>query len=236
MAILKDVGYVDLRSYKTPEAFRAIERIENVGLLIVPSDVPAEVEEAIAGIQKVAVGAVQPVPSNAKIIMMNGAEELTAASFGFGDGEDVYYLINGAAALREFPADFHPLVIFNGLLLVHESFRKTPALRFIARNGLVQYGDFDCCKFYENTLELDRGVLSFLPEKTALVAVNSIVVAEDVDADLLAQKKALLLCANKIYCYDASAPYIKANAVAGNKIVVLQPGEKPNAEPTGDAV
>lgn len=74
-------------------------------------------------------------------------------------------------------------------------------------------------KKYPDEIVIDAEFVSYLNPNTAVVVGNKIILEPDVTVPILQDKKVTLIAGNMVIFHKDILSYIKANAIAGNKVV-----------------
>ena len=129
-------------------------------------------------------------------------------------------IINGVAVADAIPPETKVELIINGVAFLHEANRKESGLKINTINGASVYADFDYCITAADSFEIDGEFLKYAKPKTAVIAGDSIKVAEDVTSDMLAEKISHLAAGDNVVCYKAASGFVRANSTCGDEIVV----------------
>lgn len=215
MSSYKNMGQCDLRNIQSVEAAKSINEIKNIGVLIIPIDAPDDVMSAIESIPKMNIGSVLRLNKNDKLMMCNGSCVFNKNSF-IGDND--VYIINGFAVVESADINKKVKIMLNGVMLIKESEKANCNFEFLQLNGMTTYADFETVKQFPNKILVDAEFLSYLKNKTAVVAGNKIEIAKDVTKEMLQEKEIVIVAGNKIVCDKSILAYLKATAIFGNKI------------------
>lgn len=218
MSTYSDMPVCDLRMI-TAEMAKQIEDIHDIALLILPSDAPEEVMTALAAVQKSDIASMIYLSRNELLSVFNGCVELTDNHFSGAQKCNV--LVNGVAVLKNISGETAGSVLVNGMLILHKSLQSGCSLAFPMINGLQKYLDFDDYKVFPNQIDVDVEFLSYLEQKTLIIAGNQISIQQDVSVGLLKEKQTIFIAGNKITCYQDIAAYVKTRGTAGNAVEVL---------------
>lgn len=209
----------DLRHIDSVEAARSIEKIEGVAMVLFPEHADADVKAALAAVPMEGVASVIYVPAGAKVNIINGVSEIDGSSFS-GEAEDIC-IINGVGIIRQIPENARGRIYVNGVLILHESLRDACRFSFPMINGMVKYIDFENYKIFGFRGDLDADTLQYLGRKTLFMAGYELYIDSDITPEMLQEKEIILMAGYQITCCRNVAGYIRATAVVGNAIHVL---------------
>lgn len=215
---MKSMAVCDLRAIKTVEAAKAIDLIESVALLILPKDADSELKTAILSIPKKSIATTMWLDENDRIETQNGVSHISEG--GLSNEYTTLCVINGMAVIDFIPSETKVELIVNGMALLHEANRKESGLKINTINGMSAYADFDQCITTGDSFEIDAEFLKYAKPKTAVIAGDSIKVAEDVTSDMLAEKISHLVAGDSVICSKAASGFVRANSTCGDEIVV----------------
>lgn len=223
MGKISDMVMCDLRYITTVEQARSIEEISDIVMLILPKDAPNEVMSAIAAIEKHDIVTEIQISKDALISTINGTTEINDSFFG--SASESVLIINGIGIISQLKKQCSGTVILNGMMIINDNIKDLINFNFASLNGRVIYAEFDAYKFYANKFIIDADYLKYAKHKTALIAGNKIIVANDVTVEMLQMCELQLIAGNKVVCRRELAGYIKTIATAGNKIEISEAEE-----------
>ncbi len=220
--VYNNMEVVDLRPFKEPAALEKIDEINNVELLVIPSNASGEVQAAIAGIPKNRIGRILSLEDDLDISIqnVNGLHTMNTIP-----KKVTLLTVNGACIIPDLAINEDTPAIYlcvNGICLIHKNLKKYPSLECTV-NGLTLYKEFDqdAVKAAVN-LELNAEAVSYLMEDAVLMVGNNLRFAEDVTPQMLLDKKVSIVAGNKITAPKHLIPYLSATATVGDKIVALE--------------
>lgn len=220
--VYNNMEVVDLRPFKEPAALEKIDEINNVELLVIPSNASGEVQAAIAGIPKNRIGRILSLEDDLDISIqnVNGLHTMNTVP-----KKVTLLTVNGACIIPDLAINEDTPAIYlcvNGICLIHKNLKKYPSLECTV-NGLTLYKEFDqdAVKAAVN-LELNAEAVSYLMEDAVLMVGNNLRFAEDVTPQMLLDKKVSIVAGNKITAPKHLIPYLSATATVGDKIVALE--------------
>ena len=220
MSVYRQMAILDLR-HITVEAAKQIEKITQVAMLILPKDGSAELLEAIAAIPTEEVAYTISLLQDEELTAVNGTIQIDD-SFFKPDGK-TFLLCNGVCVVGDLSPETKGKLFINGILLGKKNVSQNMAgLTIEALNGVKLFLDYEEYKVFPNQLDLDAAAVRYLSPKTALVAGNQILIANDVTAEMLEEKQVMLICGNQITCHQELAPYIRMKAFVGNCVTVQE--------------
>lgn len=218
MSELHDMPVCDLRNISSVEEAKAITSIHDVALIILPKDIPAEVNAALLAIEKKNIAATISLSADAKVNMINGVHEVRENDFD-ASGETLL-MINGVCIIHRLSPEVKGKMIVNGVVLLHDQFQEGCPIEFLMFNGINKYADFDQVKVFPNTLEVTGEFLEYIPPKTVLTIGTEAVFDDTVTVDMLRSKEPLFIVGSKITCPKKLEAYLKATAIYGEKVEV----------------
>lgn len=217
MSKMENMPVCDLRNHTDIAVIQAIESIQNVAMVILPKEAPADVLQALHSIPMRNVAAVITLDRNGRVQILNGVSAIGNTDLGT-EGNSAL-VINGIAVITDLSPDVRASLYLNGIVLIQEKLRSHPGLHFAMTNGLKVYADFKKYKLFPEEVTLDLDFLTWLDPDTVIVAGNKIKVGDDVTIDLLQEKRLTLVSGNVVVCPAALKGYIQSISTVGNKIV-----------------
>lgn len=221
-----DMDILDLRQVKSVEALQKIKKINDVSVLVLPTDASPEVQTAIAAIPRNDIGKTiylkdgEPVPY--KVQKANGLfmmEQVPKSSVIIG--------VNGVCIIPELPGmkeDVSIVLNINGMCLLHPSLRRMDNFE-LSVNGMVFYEEFDSSKLkMVPSMDIDAATISYMPEGMIILG-ERLSFAEDVTPEMMIEKKLKILAAQRISAYKGLLPYLKATTSMVNKIEEIKADE-----------
>lgn len=222
-----DMDVLDLRQIKSVDALQKIEKINDITVLVLPSDASPEIQTAIAAIPKNDIRKTiylkdgEPVPY--KIQNVNGVytmQQIPQIS--------AIIEVNGLCIVPELSAlkeDVSIILNVNGVCLLHTSLRHMNNLEVNA-NGVVLYEDFDSSRLkFTQSMDIDAATISYMPDGVVMLA-EKLTFAEDVTPELMMEKKLKILAADKITASKQLLPYLKATSSMLNRVVESNAGDE----------
>ncbi len=220
MGKISDMVMCDLRYITTAEQAQGIEEISDIVMLILPKDAPDEVMSAISAIPKHDIVTEMQISRDAMISTINGTTEINDGFFG--KASESVLIINGIGIISCLKKQCSGTIILNGMLIISENSKDRIDFNYASLNGRIIYADFDAYNFHANKFVIDADYLKYAKNKTALIAGNKIIIADDVSVDMLQNKELQLIAGNKVVCRREIAGYVKTIATAGNKIALSE--------------
>ncbi|MEW6753047.1 MAG: hypothetical protein AB1505_19015 [Candidatus Latescibacterota bacterium] len=201
-----NVGTLDLRG-ATPESFTPIDRIGNVGLVLVT---PATAK-LVAQLKLGNVGTTLEVPQDAKLV--TGRMEITAASLA-GQAQPLDLVVAGEVLIAqdveaaELEKGLGSLAVA-GLVLCPEPLMGIVQAKLRQLSGEVQVYD-PSMRFAQGEVVADPAYLESLPDGTRLMVLGHVRLPKLVDNALLARKLAELRVIGKITCREENLTTLRS--------------------------
>lgn len=224
MSIIKNLPVCDMRNYADAAAINEIEMIQNIALLILPTEASPDVMAALAKVEKKNIAVTISLSKEQRIHILNGNVELTDANFS-KDGNSVV-LANGDVIIHSLSEETRGGLIVNGVLLLHESLKRPNGLEILAHNGQIFYKDFTDSKVYGGDLIADEEFFSYLQPKTVLIIGQCLKLEENVQLETLKAKEPIFLVGDSAYCTSSLASYLRATAQVANDVKKLEQYEE----------
>lgn len=204
---IKNIAVLDLQNF-TAEALRGIKKIDSCAIILISKNASEEWKNAYASIK--IQNAAQIIETDAhKHSVLNGTVTLNDSNVT----DDCIYVINGTAILET--VEKVPDLCVNGIIIKRKKARYNMSLL----NGRsVELDDEVTVKAYTNIIEIDSNTVRNFDNNTCVVAGNIIDIKNDVTEQMLTDKKITFAAGNKVECNKNISGYVKANAIAGNKI------------------
>lgn len=196
---------VDLRKF-TPEALNKIEEISNVVDVILPEGMSCEFAEAYGKIQKKNVVQELYLADNQKFCTFNGNVTVTENDVT----ENTFLKTNGVLIVKSMPEEMNLSIMVNGLLVK----TKSAKINIEKLNGLkIEIDDDASIISSGQKIEIDKSFMESVNNKTAIIGVDKVAIADDVTLEMLKSKEIFFGEIDVITAPKALHGYIHANSV-----------------------
>lgn len=180
-----NTGYVDLTGCTKPEDLEAITRIYNTGAVLVP--------EALAGaaakIPMKNVGQVIRVPTDRRVVVRAGMDEMSGKALENGrvDAGDVMLLI-GQTVVTSVPERVGYELMVTGTLIAPYEAQDAISAAITQLSGQVLFYRSNNYRVFNRPTSLDREYFEFLSEPVSLVIDSPVDIEQDVTKELFREK------------------------------------------------
>lgn len=201
---------VDLRNF-SPDALRKIEEISNVVDVILPKNMSVEFADAYSKIQKSKVVQELYLAEAQKFCTFNGNVTITENDIA----KNTFLKTNGVLIIKSMPDEMELSVMVNGLLVK----TKSSKINIEKLNGLkIEIDDDFSIISSGQRLNIDKCFIESINNKTAIIGVEKVDIANDVTTEMLKSKKVFFGEVDVIIAPNTLHGYIHANSVNVNTI------------------
>lgn len=180
---ISNMGSLDLRHLKGPEAFARIKEISNVGVILVYEDQVGN----LARVPISNVGTILPVPTGPNVKLMSGQLELSGESLA-AQSEDTVLVLAGMVMITSPVETLRCQLVVAGQLLAPKVSEPLIASKLLSATGQVVFyrGTSVRTMVGDNTLTAD--FLDMVETPVTLLLVGDTRFAKDITVQMLKQK------------------------------------------------
>ena len=180
---IHNMGYVDLRSAKTPDDLKYIASIKNVGCVLVLEHLAT----ALASIPMENVGTVVPVPEGDNIKIQVGQVHLTGESLAAGNPEDILFVVGQMFISTPVASVGYKELWVHGQIMALRGSEGPIGAKLGKLTGQTMYLPAKS-RTVMGELSISKAFLEFLPEPEALIIMGELNIEDDVTVELLQSK------------------------------------------------
>lgn len=201
---IRNVGFLDLRSAKTPEDLSGITAISNVGCILVPQSLAVK----LAQIPMNDVGAVVPFPAGENILCKVGQTWLTGEALAAGDPNSILFIIGQMFLKTPVTSVGYKEIHLHGQIMALRGSEGPLGVKLTEMQGQVLYLPADA-RMLMGDETIGREFLELLPNPQPLVVMGKLTFEDDVTVDLLKAKVPEIVLMGEIYTPQALLPLVQ---------------------------
>ena len=180
---IHNIGFLDLRSYKTAEDLGNIASIHNVGVVLVPESLAG----ALSKIEMSDIGSVVSIPDGENVACMMGQTKLTGEALEKGNAESILVLVGQTFITSACQSVGYKEIRVHGQLFATCGSEAAIGAKLTHLSGQNFYLP-ENPRFVMGDLDITAEYLQLLPGSTPFVVMGSLSFDEDVSVELVKSK------------------------------------------------
>jgi hypothetical protein len=211
-----NVGTLDLTTIQSADDLAGIERIRNVGLILVPE----QLAHLIARIPMKNVGGVLPVPAGEKVKVLAGNLKMSGDALASPTGDEETLVVAGMLHLTS-PVErvTYKRLIVAGMVLAPVGSEEAlgAGLTRLAGNIVYYQGN---PRIFSGRDQLSREFFEYLDPGQSLIFSGHVTIEDDVTPELLRQKVTSIVVSGKVEAPRALIPVLQFLATEKSGVIV----------------